>query len=467
MDHDAQRTRWAYFATIGLGLWLAASPFTYDALSGAAVSESVRAVTAGRGLPSIETRAAWLTASDIISGLLIALFGALSLSRRGSGWAPWGTTFTGLWLLFAPVLFWTPSGAQYLNDTVVAMAAIALSVLIPMMPGMSMAGMMDPKSIPPGWTYSPSTWGQRLPIAFLGLVGLLISRVLTAYQLGHVDLAWDPFFGGDPANPKNGTEEIITSSVSMAWPVPDAGIGTIAYALEVLMAVMGGRDRWRTMPWMVTFFGILVIPLGVISIYFIIIQPVMLGTWCTLCLLAAFAMLLMIPIAWDEVVAMGQFMWWTHRRGDPLIRTFFQGGPVDGGQEDRSNGLASARAFWSDALRGVTVPWTLAASFWIGAVLMLTRLFFETSGPMADSDHVVGALVITVAVIATAETARPLRLFNLAFGAWLVAAPFLLDGETLLGASASVVLGIALAALSLPRGPRSREHYAGWDRFVL
>ncbi len=347
------------------------------------------------------------------------------------------------------------------------MAAIALSVLIPMMPGMSMAGMMDPKSIPPGWTYSPSTWGQRLPIAFLGLIGLLISRVLTAYQLGHVDLAWDPFFGGDPANPKNGTEEIITSSVSMAWPVPDAGIGTIAYALEVLMAVMGGRDRWRTMPWMVTFFGILVIPLGIISIYFIIIQPVMLGTWCTLCLLAAFAMLLMVPLAWDEVVAMGQFMWWTRRRGDPLIRTFFQGGPVDGGQVDQSNGLASPRAFWSDALRGVTIPWSLAASFWVGAVLMMTRLLFETSGPMADSDHVVGSLVITVAVIATAETARPLRLLNVGLGGWLVVAPFILEGETMLGTSASVALGVTLAALSLRRGPRSGEHYAGWDRFVL
>ena len=43
------------------------------------------------------------------------------------------------------------------------------------------------------------------------------------------------------------------------------------------MAVMGTRDRWRTMPWMVTFFGILVIPLGVVSIYFIIIQPIMIA----------------------------------------------------------------------------------------------------------------------------------------------------------------------------------------------
>ncbi|MFX6834733.1 hypothetical protein ABTH32_20280, partial [Acinetobacter baumannii] len=81
----------------------------------------------------------------------------------------WSNTFVGLWLLFAPMLFWTPSAAQYLNDTLVGVLVIAFSVLIPMMPGMSMAGMMDPKNIPPGWTYCPSTWAQRVPIALLGL----------------------------------------------------------------------------------------------------------------------------------------------------------------------------------------------------------------------------------------------------------------------------------------------------------
>ena len=467
MDHDARKTRWAYFATIGLGLWLAASPFTYDAMTSGSASEAVRAVTTDRGLPSVEARADLLMWSDLASGLLIALFGALSLSRRGAAWAPWGTTFVGLWLLFAPILFWSPSGAQYLNDTFVGVLVIALSVLIPMMPGMSMEGMMDPKSVPPGWTYSPSTWGQRLPIALLGLIGLLISRVLTAYQLGHVELAWDPFFAGNPADPKNGTEEIITSSVSKAWPVPDAGLGTVAYVLEVLMAVMGGRDRWRTMPWMVAFFGILVIPLGVISIYFIIIQPVMLGTWCTLCLAAALAMLIMIPFAIDEVVAMGQYLWWAHCRGKPVIRIFFQGGAVDGGREDRSNSLASPRALWSDAVRGITLPWTLTASVVIGATLMLTRVLFDASGPMADSDHVVGALVITVAIIAMAEVARPLRFLNVGFGLWLVAAPFMLEGESTFGAIASVAFGVVLTGLSLRRGNRSNEHYASWDRLVL
>lgn len=452
MEHDAKRARWAYFATIGLGLWLAASPPSYDGMSATTFSATVRAVTVDRGLAALDFRASALAISDLVSGLLIALFGVLSLSKRTAGWAPWATTAVGLWLLFAPMIFWTPSGAQYLNDTVIGMLAISLSVLIPMMPGMSMEGMMDPKVIPPGWTYCPSSWSQRLPIALLGLIGLLISRVLTSYQLGHIDGVWDPFFAGAAADPRNGTEEIITSSVSKACPVPDGGIGAIAYTLEILMAVMGGRDRWRTMPWMVTFFGILVIPVGVISIYFIIIQPVMLGTWCALCLIAALAMLIMIPLPLDEVAAMGQYLWWTHCNGKPVVRIFFQGGAVDGGREDHTDPLANPRALWVDALRGVTVPWTLAASIAIGVFLMLTRVFLGASGSMANSDHVTGALAISVAVIATAEVARPIRFVNCILGAWLVAAPFVMGGASLLATAVSVFLGVVLVGLSLPRG---------------
>lgn len=467
MERDERRTRWAHVAAIGLGAWLAASPLVYDATTSEAVSAGVRAVTAERGLPSIEWRASALMLNDLLTGLAIMLFGALSLSKRTAWLGQWANAFAGIWLLFVPLFFWTPSAAHYLNTMIVGAGVIALAVLVPMMPGMSMAGMMDPKSIPPGWTYSPSTDAQRLPIVVMGLIGLLISRHLTAYQFGHIDDAWEPFFMGSAADPQNGTEEIITSDVSRMWPIPDAGLGAVSYLLEILMAVMGTRDRWRTMPWMVTFFGILVIPLGVISIYFIIIQPIVIGTWSTPTLIAALAMLIMIPFALDEVIAMGQFLNWARCRGKPFIRTFFKGDAVDGGEVDNSDAMASPAAFWRDTTRGITLPWTLAASMAIGVFLMLTRLVFGTEGEMANSDHVVGALVITVAIIATAEVARALRFLNAALGAWLIAAPWFLEGHGPTAGIASVALGVALIALSLPRGRRSREHYASWDKYIV
>ncbi|MBA3511145.1 vitamin K epoxide reductase family protein [Sphingomonas sp.] len=467
MEADEKKVRWAHYTNIGLGLWLAASVFTYDAMTTANVSDAVRAVTADRGLPSVEWRASALTISDVLSGLLITLFGFLSLSKRTAWWAQWAVTVVGLWLFFSPIVLWSPSSAQFLNGTLVGLAVIALSVLVPMMPGMDMDGMMDPKSVPPGWTYSPSTYAQRLPIAYLGLFGLLASRILTAYQLGHIDSAWEPFFAGSAADPRNGTEEIITSYVSKMWPIPDAGLGAISYLLEIVMAVMGTRDRWRTMPWMVTFFGILVIPLGVISIYFIIIQPVLLGTWCTLCLLAALAMLVMIPFAIDEVVAMGQYLYWSKRTGRPLIRTFFKGGPVEGGKVDDSDPLASPAAFWTDTVRGLTLPWSLAAATGLGALLMLERLILPIPWELANTHHVIGALVITVSIIAIAEVARAVRFLNVALAGWLAASPFLAPQSTTAATVISLATAALVAALSLPRGRRSNEHYAGWDRFVV
>jgi hypothetical protein len=86
------------------------------------------------------------------------------------------------------------------------------------------------------------------------------------------------------------------------------------------------------MPWMVTFFGILVVPLGVVSIYFIISSRSSLapGARCALYLLAALAILIMIPFALDELVAIGQFLVWSRRFGKSLLRMFFVGGALDG-----------------------------------------------------------------------------------------------------------------------------------------
>ena len=68
---------------------------------------------------------------------------------------------------------------------------------------------------------------------------------------------------------------------------------------------------------------------------------------------------------------------------------------------------------------------------------------------------------------AMAEVVRPVRLLNLPIGAWVAASPFLLDGGADVGLAANLVIGLALIALSLPRGTRSNEHYGGWDRAIL
>ena len=258
-------------------------------------------------------------------------------------WAQWANTLVGICLLFAPLVFWSPSAAVYANDTLVGALVITFAILVPMIPGMSHEGMMDQSDVPVGWTYCPSTYLQRLPIIALGVLGFFIARNLAAYQMGYIDHVIDPFFAG--IGGLNGTETIITSNVSKAWPIPDGGLGAVTYMFEILMGVMGDRRRWRTMPWMVTMFILVVVPLGIVSIYFIIIQPIVIGTYCSLCLLAALAMVIMIPYALDELVAMGQYLVLFRRRGQSLLRTFFMGGVTSpGSRQDKQARFRSSLA---------------------------------------------------------------------------------------------------------------------------
>ena len=453
---------WAHLANVTLGVWLIASAFAFGCFDQAqSFSDAVLRVTEERGLAAPAWRMAALGVSDIASGALLVLFGCLSLSSRFS-WAQWASAAVGFWLLFAPLVFWAPTPALYANDTVVGALAIAFAVLIPMMPGMSHEGMMQRESVPPGWDYSPSSWAQRVPIIAFALAGFFVARHMAAFQLGHIDALWDPFFG-------DGTVDVITSDVSHALPVADAGLGASAYMLEALMGIMGDRRRWRTMPWMVFGFFVLVVPLGFVSILFIIIQPIVIGTWCSYCLLTALFMVIMIPYSLDEIVASGQFMREAWRDRKPLVRSFFMGGAMGGSKADEEEpfGASLKGTFREMATGGVSAPWTLLASAAIGLLLMFTRPLFGAEPPMADSDHLVGALVFTVAVSALADVGRALRFINVGFGLWLVAAPWLLEGETQAGAIASVILGLALVVLSLPRGRLGGFRYGAWDKLIV
>jgi hypothetical protein len=471
MIDDHRKMLWPYYLSMMLGLWLVTSPFTLGYMSNFAPDANQLRVMAERGLPSFELRNLLMTWSDVISGLLVIIFGALSANAwRRYPWAQWANAAVGVWLLFAPLVFWTPLPEAYANGTLVGGFVIALSVLIPMMPGMSMTGMMGGPDLPPGWAYTPSSWLQRMPIGLLALIGFLISRILGAYQLGHLDAVWEPFFAGSGAmkGVMNGTETIITSDMSKAWPIADGALGTIVYMAELAMVWMGGKTRWRTMPWMVLALAITVLPLGIVSIYFVIVQPILIGTWCTLCLIAALAMTLMIPYSLNEFVAMGQFMIDAHRKGKPFWRTFWTGDAMDGGSADTAKGLvATTQEQWAQATRGVTYPWTLTLSIAIGVWLTLTRIAFGSSGAMANSDHLVGLLIVTFSIMAWAEVGRAIRFINIPFGIWLIAAPWLLSGAASpLAAWNGVISGVLVVALAIPRGA-VKDAYAGWSRYIV
>lgn len=436
-----RRNLWAPFATVGLGVWLFASPQTFGPVEDG------------------------LVLSDMLAGAALMALGLATLSWRMAA-LRWVTGAIGMWVMFAPLLFWTGNAAALANGTLVGALVTAMAMALPPTPGISPAALYSGPDVPPGWDYSPSDWSQRIPILMLAVVGLVVSRYMAAYQLGHVDSVWEPFF--DVPGNQNGTESIITSELSEAWPVPDAGVGALVYLLEIIAGLMGSRQRWRTMPWVVVAFGMMIVPLGVVSIAFIIIQPILLGTWCTLCLIGAAAMLLQIPYSLDELVATGQFLRRRRKAGRSVLVVFFTGDTDEGGSPGPQivEFERPLRVVLRDVFAGnLNVPWNLAACMAIGLWLMLTRLSVGAEGSVANTDHLIGALVLTVSVTALAEVARSVRLLNVPLGVALMVAPFVV-GASSVSLWSSVVCGIALVVLSVRRGP-IRLSYGRFDRLIV
>ncbi|MCA1403295.1 NAD-dependent epimerase/dehydratase family protein [Ensifer sp. IC3342] len=465
VEQHRLRTLWAPLSNVALGLWLVASAMTLGLFDpvGAPLPPAL-----GHEIAEADIRNARLGVSEIVSGLLVVAFALFGMYRRWS-WGQWITTALGVWIMFAPLVFWTTSAAAYAIDTLTGMLIPVFAVMTPPTPGISRRALAADDDRPLGWSYSPSSFTQRIPIVALAFVGLFVSRYLAAYQMGHIDGLWDPFFGPGGAPVRNGSEAVVTSWVSKGFPIADAGLGAFAYVLDILAGAIGDRRRWRTMPWMVLLFGLLIVPLGAVSVSFIIIQPPLIGALCTLCIVQAAVTVALIPYSVDEVLATIQYLWRAKRAGEPFWRTFWMGGPALSENQTPGPDLdrPASQLLKEFITGGVNFPWTLVASVLLGTILMATPLVFGSDPPLYYSDHVVGCTVIMVAVTAMAEVVRPVRFLNVALGAWVVASPFLLAGGGMVAAFADIAIGLALIALSLPRGTRSEEHYGGWDRAIV
>ena len=130
----------------------------------------------------------------------------------------------------------------------------------------------------------------------LALGGVAISTYLALFELGAIGHAWDPLFA-------DGTERVLRSGPARALPVPDALLGVLGYAVEIvlLIGVVASRPPARRT---------LTIGLGVVagvaliaSIGLVALQAVVVGAWCFLCLASAAVSCVVAAIAIPDAVA--------------------------------------------------------------------------------------------------------------------------------------------------------------------
>lgn len=179
-------------------------------------------------------------------------------------------------------------------------------------------------AIPRPWNYNPSAWAQRIPICVLAAVAFVIAAYMALYQWRLLPFAWDPVFGKQ-------TESVLDSEVSHSmrrWMlIPDAALGAIAYLGDAIFGLAGSTRRWQYRPWLVIVFGIDVIPLGIVSAVLVVLQGTVVGSWCFLCLVTAVISLILVYMAYDEVVSCLIYLWyvWTETRDWSIVWQTFWG----------------------------------------------------------------------------------------------------------------------------------------------
>ena len=116
-------------------------------------------------------------------------------------------------------------------------------------------------------------------------------------------------------------------------------------------------------------------------------------------------------------------------------------------------------------LWGVSVPPSLAGAAAAGVVLMVLPGLLDFGQGLYAGVYFSGVFAVVVSVCSLAEVARAGRYLNLLPALWLLAAPFVLGRGDVTPMILIPLLGVALAALSLPRGV-VRERYGEWDRLI-
>lgn len=186
------------------------------------------------------------------------------------------------------------------------------------------------------WNYNPSSWPQRIKVALLAFVAFIIATYLGLYQWQLIDTIWDPIFGEQSAR-------VLTSDVShqmTSWiRIPDAILGAWAYLGDFVFALAGSTRRWQFRPWLVILFGLDVIPLGIVSAILIFLQGVVVGNWCFLCIITAIISLILVVLAYDEVLTSSIYLYrvWKKTRNLQLLWKTFCGIPSEEANEIANN----------------------------------------------------------------------------------------------------------------------------------
>ncbi len=99
----------------------------------------------------------------------------------------------------------------------------------------------------------------------------------------------------------------------------------------------------------------------------------------------------------------------------------------------------------------------------VGIWLMATPSILGVTDAERFNDHILGPLVVAIAVLAAWESTRSMRKGNVALGCWLLASPWLLPGTTWVSTLNDSACGLLLVGLGASSGWIQGKFGGGWS----
>jgi hypothetical protein len=189
-----------------------------------------------------------------------------------------------------------------------------------------------------------------------------------------------------------------------------------------------------------------------------------------MCLLAAMIVLPMIPLEVDEVIAMGQLLREAKRNRKSLWQVFWKGDLMTGTSPDKRTPPISQFAdhplqVFKASLWGMTFPWTLIIAAVLGIWQMAVPGLLGQKGMVSNIDHLAGALVVAMSVLAMSEAIRTIRFLNILLALLIIVSPWISAGSTTHGTINNLIVGVVIIVLSISRGKIS-ESYGAWNKLI-
>jgi hypothetical protein len=106
--------------------------------------------------------------------------------------------------------------------------------------------------------------------------------------------------------------------------------------------------------------------------------------------------------------------------------------------------------------------WAQIVNTLIGIWLTASPDVFKYKDSGVDSNHILGPVIATIAMVACWEVTRGMRKWNVPLALWLVLAPWILGYDTTLPILNDMICGVIILSLSMVKGKIKGSYGGGW-----